>query len=288
MRLIFFYIFLLLAFTSCEIINPAEEVPAYIHIDKFTLTDPAGSYGSISSNITDAWINIDGNLLGVYELPITFPVLAKGKHTILIRPGIKANGIAASRKIYPFYTTYTVDTILTESTILTLNPTITYRPETKPVNEWLNENFEENGIYFDTINKSEVALMKTSDPAIVFEGTHSGAILLPVGKNMFQCKTSSLFPIPYNNSSIYLEFNYRNNTEFIIGIYVNNSTQSILSQSFFHVNPSGEWNKVYLELTDMVYANMNFSSFNVFFGVSKSDTTKSCEIYLDNIKLMHF
>lgn len=284
MRFIYFCLFIFLVFTSCEIINPVEDIPAYIHIDRFTLNDPSGSYGSLSSNITDAWINIDGNLLGVYELPITFPVLAKGKHTILVRPGIKANGIAASRKIYPFYTSYSIDTVLTENTIITLNPKIQYRSEAKM---WLNENFEENGLFFDTLH-SEVSMIKITDPMKVYEGTYSGAIVIPVGKSLFQCKSNSVFPIPYNNTAIWLEFNYKNDTEFLIGIYTNNATQSVLYQSFYHVNPSGNWNKVYLELTDMVYSNMNYSSFNIFIGVSKADTTKNCEIYLDNIKLLHF
>ncbi|HOV12628.1 MAG TPA: hypothetical protein PLL90_12785, partial [Bacteroidales bacterium] len=67
-------------------------VPSYIHIDKIDLNTTYEFDGSNSCKITDAWVYIDGDLQGIYELPATFPVLANGQHTIMVRAGIKLNG----------------------------------------------------------------------------------------------------------------------------------------------------------------------------------------------------
>ncbi len=285
MKLFLLYIFLFVLATSCELINPKEKIPAYITIDKIDLVSSNGVYGSNSIKITDAWINIDGNLLGIFELPKTFPVLELGKHKIMVRAGIKPNGIAAKRKCYPFYASCTIDTELMSNTVLKLYPKVSLRPETKM---GLNENFEENGLYFDTVLNSQVSFIKISDTT-AFEGK-SGAIILPPDSSIFRCKSASSFVIPYNNQPIYLELNYKNNFPFFVGIFVNTPTSSKLYPAFVYINPSTEWNKVYIELTDMVYANFNYSTFNIYIGVEKPEAQKSmnAEIYLDNIKLFNF
>ncbi len=120
------FIFALLG--ACELYNPTEPIPAYIHIDKIGLTTSAdGSQGSNSSKITDAWVYIDERLIGCFELPVTFPVLYEGSHQLKIRAGIKVNGIAATRAPYPFYEAYTQSVDLQKGTKITVSPTVKYR-----------------------------------------------------------------------------------------------------------------------------------------------------------------
>ena len=66
----------------------STEVPSYLKIDNILLDDNS------THNITDAWIYIDDNLQGVYELPAHFPLLVTGKHKLRIKAGIKENGIS--------------------------------------------------------------------------------------------------------------------------------------------------------------------------------------------------
>ena len=96
--------------SSCNIINPAEPVPAYLHVDSFSVkTDPL-TQGSSSHRIVDAWVFVDGNIVGAFEMPVNVPVLSAGMHKVTVRPGILVNGIAATRSIYPFYSGY--DTVM--------------------------------------------------------------------------------------------------------------------------------------------------------------------------------
>ena len=60
-------------------------------------------YDIEDANITDAWVTMDGINLGVFELPAQIPILDEGEHNFRISPGIKENGMSATRMIYPFY-----------------------------------------------------------------------------------------------------------------------------------------------------------------------------------------
>src|ERR1035437_8225163 len=114
--------------SSCSLFNPGNPIPAYIHIDKIGVkVNSDGSQGSRSNKISDAWVYIDEQLIGCFELPATFPVLYEGKHEIKIRPGIKVNGIAATRTPYPFYTIYDSIIHLQKGVRTYLNPIVTYR-----------------------------------------------------------------------------------------------------------------------------------------------------------------
>ena len=99
------YLLIAITFFSCEKeeIN-TEGIPSYIQINEIVLEDE-----SVTSNITDAWVYIDEQLQGVYELPANFPVLAEGKHKLRIKAGIKDNGIASTRVIYPLYSSFIID-----------------------------------------------------------------------------------------------------------------------------------------------------------------------------------
>lgn len=273
----------LVFFTSCNLINPSEEIPSYIRIDKIEVYSSSVLHGSVSENITDAWINIDGNLLGVYELPVTFPVLKTGKHTIMVRAGIKANGIAASRKWYPFYQSYSIDTTLVAGEVITLKPRVTYRTETKVA---FNETFDQIGMFFDTLFPGEVPFIKSNEN--VFEGNFSGLIHMPGSKKAFRCKTSESYELPKNQSSIYLEFDYKTNIEFYMGLVVNSNSGSTLYPYFYNVRPNENWNKIYFEITDMVLQNYYGNSYNIYIGADKADTTIDGKIFFDNIKLLHF
>ena len=101
-----FGFFATLLFSSCELYNPSEPIPAYIHIEKFNLTTDYATQGSNSHKITDAWVYVDDQLIGCFELPATFPVITEGTHKVKIVAGIKVNGIASNRGQYPFYNPY--------------------------------------------------------------------------------------------------------------------------------------------------------------------------------------
>ena len=64
----FFYLLLLIN-SSCQLIDQPEEIPSFIHINDFFYSVNNSNQGTNSEKIIDAWIYINGNLEGVYEMP---------------------------------------------------------------------------------------------------------------------------------------------------------------------------------------------------------------------------
>ena len=80
LKIFFFLLFFTTLLFSCNKFDGDQTIPAYIHIEKITLADnPIISEGSLSNRITDAWVYVDDELIGAFELPATFPVLKKGE-----------------------------------------------------------------------------------------------------------------------------------------------------------------------------------------------------------------
>ncbi len=269
--------------SSCNIINPEEEVPTYIEIDSFILETDYVTEGTNSHCITDVWINIDDNLQGIYELPVVFPVLAQGRHKITIRPGIRVNGISASREIYPYYTQYIIDTVLTEGQTIEFNPVTAYKEET--IFKW-TEDFEDPGTSLMSSPTSNVDLVTSGEDA--FEGSNSGKIFIDEYQDVFKCMTIDSFYLPYDGTPVYLEINYKTNSVLTIGLLINKTTETV-SKNVIYLNPTTDWNKICIELTDFITYNWDefVMHYRLYFAAMNNDEGKDVEIYIDNIKLVH-
>jgi len=268
----------LFAFSSCEIINPEEEIPSYIHIDSIHLnTSDKPPY-----NITDAWVYVNDDLKGVYELPATFPILAGGPNNVQIKPGIEMNGIALTRIPYPFFTAYITSEDLIRDSVITINP------ETNPTgNVVWEEDFENVGITLQATSQSDTAAQRTDDPSIIFQGDGCGAFILYQNQNTFEAISSNTFAIPYNSSAIFLEIDYKCNNQFSVGIFANSVSQSIQVAPSLVINPKAQWNKIYINLTQEINAQINALNYNIYFGILKDSGVDVAEVYVDNIKLIY-
>ncbi len=276
---ILFYIFLLY---SCEI-DEKEKIPSYINIEKIEL-QTSHYQGTASENITDAWVSVNGNFIGVFELPAEFPVMETGEQKIIIKAGIKKNGISASRTIYPFYEAYEIEKVLEANKITKISPKISYKEET--IFDWI-EDFESAGISLDTVN-SNSSLMEKIDSS-VFEGQYSGFTGIKIEDSLFQFKTINKFEKPTNYSETYLEMNYKNNTEFVIGLIYETET-SIKTIPVIYLNKKENWNKIYINLTQTFESYTEIKTYNLFFGYAKGEEDEIIEakFYWDNFKLLHF
>ena len=91
-----------LLLASCNIINPSESEPAYLTINNITL-QANSSEGGNTHNIKDAWVYVNSQLVGIYQMPATFPVLEEGEQVVEVFAGIKVNGITDYPDAYTFY-----------------------------------------------------------------------------------------------------------------------------------------------------------------------------------------
>ncbi len=275
-------------FYSCEIYNPKEQSPCFVRIKSIRLADnPLINEGSLSNHITDAWIYVDNQYIGTYEMPVTFPVLQEGKHTLTVYGGIKLNGISATRAIYPFYAPKIFHSFYFEKgkTIdITDSTTIYYKSETASLS--LNEDFESNGISFITTVLSNTSIQKTVDQNFVFEGRNSGMVVLPDSSSVFEIQTTRTFNFIKNNQPIFMELNYKSEIGFAFGYFYKTTIQDPHQQVLF-ISPSSSWTKLYINLTPFVNNDFNTNVFSFYIFAHQTGKNKTT-LLLDNIKLLRF
>ena len=267
-----FLIILIFIFISC---NKEEEIPSYIGINDFNLTSNS-SFGENTENITDVWIYIDENLQGVYEIPVTFPVLNKGLQNIRIKAGVKANGIASTRIQYPFYTSY-LDTVeLVENETINILPSFSYNSSFDAI----VEDFESSGTIIDSTINSEIDFTIQQN-----NSNHYGYALIEEPNINFEISTQELI-LPQQGAPVYLEIDYKSSTEFLVGMYINYS-QDVVRRDLLWVTPKQEWNKIYINLTQTVSESIGAESFKVFLNMRRNEPSLSEEINFDNLKILY-
>ncbi|MBL7884878.1 MAG: hypothetical protein JNL69_12470, partial [Bacteroidia bacterium] len=251
-----FFTFSLLFFSACELYNPAEPVPAYIHIEKISV-NPQPGQGTSSSKIADAWVYIDEQLIGCFELPVTFPVIKEGTHVLKIRAGVKVNGISATRSPYPFFDYHEQLITLKAGEKQTVTPVVKYLSSARFT---CMEDFESStGTFFqNSPSGTDTSLLITSLPNQVFEGSKSGIAYLIGGRDLFECASDLSNRLNFNGATgpIFLEFNYKCNYIFAVGLFchtvVGTSTTNTVKLKTLDINPSSDWNKIYVYLTPTV------------------------------------
>ncbi len=279
---------LFLSIFSCNKFEGDQTVPAYISIDTINLNTDYFSQGSNSHNITDAWVYVNDQLIGAFELPATIPILARGKQKLEIRPGIKLNGIGGTRVPYPFYQPYTVqDFNFIEDSIRKINPVTSYYNTVGYA--WL-EDFEGTSISLSKTAQSDTSIYKTTPinnpEAFLSEfSSYSGIVNLTPDKNSFKIASFNAFILPGNGSPVMLEVDYKCDRSFGVGMFASISG-TIVDIPLIVVNKSDTWNKIYINLGPNISAYTSASDFKVYFESSVFDDNEA-SYYFDNIKLIY-
>jgi hypothetical protein len=266
-------ILLIISIISCKK-SSDNDIPSYITIGNFTLD------GNSTHNITDAWVYIDDNLQGVYEIPANFPVLAQGLHKLRVKAGIKDNGIAGNRIPYPFYSSYIIDeqTFNPETTI-SITPVVSYL-ENATLDDKA-EDFDGNGLNLETDSATF-----SIDDEMPLDGNY-GVITLTDSILLTELTTKEFSNLPQAGAPVYLELDYKCNTQFLVGVYINFPQSSILQKDLLWVRPKDEWNKIYINLTSTISEGVGADSFKIFIGMQRDFTMESNTIHLDNLRIVY-
>ena len=303
---------LVCAFSSCKKFESSQTVPSYIHIDAITL-DPLTDYsvyGAATSKIPDAWVYVDDQILGCFELPSTFPVLKKGQHKVAIYGGIYTNGISATPAPYPFYKPLVYQNLnLVEDSIVNLSPVLSYYTHDEGTTVAWMEDFE---------NANTLLPASTSDTGIVrisgdeawtsVNSFFSGKVELPPDSLDFSVVTANEFDSVYQNmGGVYclLEMDYNCNDTFFVGVQYYEDYK-ITQWPLVKVTPTDKehdkpqrWNKIYINIGPTMNNHTSASAFKVYFT---SDLTTDYDVlygnvyhpiserryyYFDNLKLLY-
>ena len=277
LRLLFIAGLFITGFFSCT--KSAVQIPAFLKIDEITFNTP-GNQGTASSSIRYAFVFINDEFIGGYELPIELPVLATGETSVIIRPGIKANGITEFPSEYPPYTDYSTTINFTPEETSTVTPEVFYKANVRFA---INEEFESSShvFPFDLDEDPNTDIEIDGDDA--FEGRSARISLISTAREVI-IGSDIIEVLPKNNTPIWLEINYKTDLPVIFGL--NGIESNLNTEQFpeFGINTKQTWNKIYFDLTQFVNLPQ-FVAYQLFFGASLAEGD-SGEILLD-LSLIH-
>ena len=283
-----YYIFIFLAIyylQSCNIINPAENVPTYFHIDSFTFTSPANKYLSKTHDINAVWVYYNNSPIGVFDLPATFPVMCTGSGQLELMPGVLIDGQNNMMTGYPFYTIDTVTFNAQPGKIIYHQPKTTYFSAVKCTQISLFGSGTGSGItgfstwgntlpmtqYFDTFFCGKIVLNSPADSSVD--------------------STSTTFAIAKGNSA-FIEFDYKTTIPFYIGLQANVSTISSTPYYLTGLYPNAGWKHFYLSVADF-NAQYQGTSYNMYIKANYDTSLmpkgiKTGTMLIANVQLITF
>jgi hypothetical protein len=278
--------------SSCQLFDQPEKIPSFVHIEDISFSISNSLQGTQSEKITDAWVYVDGNFEGIYELPSTLPLHYEGNHEITIYPGIKKNGISADREKYPFYTSFAQNINLTPDSIIEIFPEVYYEDD---LFIWIEDFEDPQGRFSPFINSDADITIINSPSNEVFEGK-SGAINMNASNYYCELRTDVLdfnnFPKNLNIPA-YIEMNYSCNFPFAVGVlHKDASISAYQKQPIITLFPTSTdsldtWNKTYLFISDATNFYTSATEFDLYIAVSNSQGNDNVKIRLDNIKVIY-
>jgi hypothetical protein len=272
--------------SSCTKNNPD---PSWISISNWTLVEnpSLGTEKELTQNFTDVYITVDDKIIGIFELPVKLPLLESGSHKITLYPVVLNNGISATKKIYPFCDKYEIYINLEENLTSEIYPTTRY---TSGAKFWI-EDFEDATLKISNESISKTSLLRKTDPAILKYGNAYGHVHLTTTDSLWYGITSTNTSLPKSGAEVYLEIDYMNTNSLLTGVLAYD-VNGFQDNPNIQLNPQNAstmvWKKMYIELKEIVSSSVSAFKFEQYFkAIIDADKTSS-DIYIDNIKIVHF
>lgn len=259
-------------------------VPAYVQIDTPAVVDANGR--GVSSKITDLWMYVNDQPVGVWEPGKRIPMIADGTSTVKIIAGIRKNGITDDRIQYPFYATWEQQVQLVPEQTLVLTPLFHYYDN---LTYWLDD--FDNGQRFDTVTASTAAIsLVPSDSTLIGQGLQNGRITLDPEHSLYRGVSSGdAFTNP--GSSAFLEIDYRSDTRLLVGVYFTYFGDSVFTPYVYalptkRADGSMPWNKIYVDLAEPWNVPGALDK-RIYLRAELENGALSGTIEVDNIKLVY-
>lgn len=284
--LLYFSFFLFL--TSCIKNNPD---PSWVQINKWVLqsnVELSGAEGVLTQNISEAWVYVNDEILGVFQLPCKVPVLKSGNCNIKVYPAIKNNGISATKKIYPFLEVFEINANLIQNEILTIDPKTRY----KSITNFKIYDFESTSLSLENDPNTSLAKIEFSNSSLEsLNGNYYGKVELNKVDSMWVAYTTDQLYFS-KGKDVYLELDYFNTNSLVTGLIFVRSDGTTVNNLNIRLNQqdigSARWKKIYIDLKELIANSPQGSNFLQSFQATIDPGKSSSEIRIDNIKLVYF
>ncbi len=276
------YFFIICCFFSCDIINPEEEIPAFIEIESIN-TSAIPNSGSNRHDIKEGWVFVDNVLIGAFTVGKPFPVIDQGTVEVVVEAGIHEDGISVATKVYPYMDRYITTVELVPGEVTKINPVFEYRDN---IDFFLIDEFE-NSTFFTDDRDGDVETALDFETVGAFEGI-SGRIVLTTENPVVNIATNQAFFLPVVSSSdTYLEINFKSEAPIAIGLVGSDGFGGLEQLYGNGLNATPDWKKIYINLQEVI-SNNPATAYQVGFGAELPIGLSEATITIDNIKLLHF
>ena len=259
-----------------------------MEVSEFSLSTSAAQ-GTAQHGVEEVWVYGESEKLGVYPLPAQVALPPNVSQTLLLWPGIKANGVSATRREYRLY--QPVEVILDGN------------PETLEVVDFassyadnaviqLAENFDNTNRFSNTTG-GNAEVVRITEGSQVFEGNGSGYIHLDAEHSQLVAATNEVNFVLPAAAPLYLEFHYKCDVEFLVGLKVIGGV-SAGNHPLLGLNSTCEddgtcvWKKMYLDLYPAVSSWPDALAYELLLTAFVPTDGTEGNIWLDNFKFVHF
>ncbi len=267
--------------SGCQLFDGGGPGPMFLDVED-VLFRTGSNQGAPSHNFRDVWVYADGKDLGVYEWPVSVPVLSDGTVvTMTFLAGIRNNGINSNPIQYPFIQLVERTLDFTPGENVQVIPEFEHFDEVRFV---FIEDFEGNHIFQSDVDGDPSTSIQKSSVALY--GLFSGRGVVSAEHPLLEIGTATVYPTAeVVGSPLYLELDYK--TDVPVEIGYNGLVTNLLTKDYVvGLVPQENWNKVYIELTGAIGSSI-FDGYQIIIRATHQGGGEA-EIFVDNLKLIHF
>lgn len=292
--------FLTAMLPSCKNFEGPQTVPAYIRIDTLGLNCDYYTYGANTHAFIDAWVYVDDNIVGCFELPAVIPILSEGSHKVAVYPGIARDGIKDLRAPYPFIAPVEYLSLnLVKDSIVNLFPVFSYYPNGENLHVRWMEDFDGGSISVESTSQSDVNILRVSGPlawhdAEEIHSTYSGKVVLSSDSMQFCISTHEEFTdLPTKGSACMLEMDYKCSDTCAVGLFFRQN-YTVNQYQIIRLRPTGtsgvepeRWNKIYINLGPYLVDYEDADYFKLYISSWYNRNDGPQYFYYDNLKIIY-
>lgn len=284
------------SFTSCEVINPAEETPAFLSFRNAEVIRDESTGFSTPVGLKDIWFYHSGFLQGIYpinvaedpEATLTIPYIDINDTSFFLKGGITETGLSSFRLPYPFWDDFFFFVDQGPGDTAFIEPRIRYRDPSEYTIE-ASENFEGISLQMNPFNRAltsedSTSFVRSTD---AFMGDWSGRVDFGPDKRIFEVITSTPFTLDRSEDT-YAEITYKTNINFQVGL-VYLGLNGLQIEEVVTITPNGAWNTIYVHLIQQIrdIINNNGDLTNFWLWIFADGNGNDGYIYLDNLRVIH-
>jgi hypothetical protein len=282
MRWSWMAILLLMSWAGCDF--QSDELPHMIHVPAIGL-ETSQQEGTESARIEEVWVYTETDVYGAFPLPADIPwPMTNGPATLRFLPGIRANGVSATRQPYPFFESLNWDLVPEPGGRDTVMWTTAYNDFAQV---FVVEDFELANRFSES-NTSTAEILRVTEPEWVFEGEASGRAELTPTEALLVAATNEQQLELNADGPVWLEMDFSCNQGFAIGLEAHNLVE-VTRTPILVLNPTeGEWKKIYLDLGPVVRSSTSAAWFEISLDANYDGSVDTAWLALDNLKIVQY